>query len=301
MSKLLDCFAGRQLWMLPKARKSIVRYPALLRYYSLSCEDAENIKSQLNYKDAKLLTPKNSGPSTGYKGLMLIACGPVMQYKGMSHLSAPYLDNGIAVINMCNNLMDWAFCKPADKKIDRVLGIVSNKLTQSCPFVLKLYCSGAATYLSSIIKQLSQVGCKLDLKGLIFESGPCEFVANDIVQSSIFFKSQNRYPTVLHQLKEIMPFYTLVLLNGARKRRAQEMVASNTMLHSVPQLYVHSATDHCVDLNHLHRFIEKQQQYKADVTVHSFDDASHMLARMKYPVEYDNVLFNFLHTKCKML
>ena len=54
-------------------------------------------------------------------------------------------------------------------------------------------------------------------------------------------------------------------------------------------------------MDRLHKFIDKQRQYKADITVLTFNDTLHMLHRLKYPKEYDNILFNFLRTKCKML
>ena len=284
-----------------RARNFIIRYQTI-RPYSLSYEEAEKIKSQLQYRDAKLLTPKNGDSSTEYKGIMLLACGPVMKYNSMKQFSTPYLEAGFAVINMNNGFVDFAFCRPADAKINNVLGLISDNISKPCPLVAKMYCSGTPTYLPSIIKKLSQPDCKLKLSGVIFDSSPPLSAAIDVIRASRFFEGQKRYPTVYHRIKEALIPYTCMLVNGVSKRNALDRITSTSSLfQSVPQLYVYSTTDICLDMSRLHKFIDKQCQRKADVTVHTFNDTLHMLHRLKYPKEYDNLLFNFLRTKCKLL
>ena len=74
-----------------------------IRYYSLQYEKAEKIKSQLHYQDAQLVTPKDANPSSVYKGLVILAAGPIAKYPALKKFSTPYLESGLPVITMSNS------------------------------------------------------------------------------------------------------------------------------------------------------------------------------------------------------
>ena len=268
--------------------------------YSLSHEVAEKIKNQLDYRDARLLTPEGANPSSVYKGLVILAAGPIAKYPALKHFSAPYLEFGLPVITMNNGKAAWAFCTPAERRMSRVFDVVSANLTDPCPAVVKVYCSGITTYFPATAAAFSKPSCKLNLVGAIFDSGPPTMTPKDIVLVSKFFSLQNRYSNWFHKMKELSIPLLLATLNGWRKRAALERVMFSSFLHHIPQLYVYSTSDDIIKPDYINKLIDSQRQNNADVTKYTFSDTHHMLHRLKYPKEYDELLIDFLRNKCSL-
>ena len=297
MRRLL-LFVGHRILAKEPQKGFIIGYQ--FRSYSLPHEVAEKIKSQLKYQDAVLVTPKNANPSSVYKGLVILGAGPIAQYPALKQFSKPYLKSGLPVITMKNSLMSWAFCTPAQHKMSRVFNVVSTNLTEPCPVVVKVYCSGSASYLPAAAEEFSKPGCKLKLAGTIFDSGPPMMTPIESIYCSKFFAMQNRYPTWFHQLQELSTPLLLSILNGWRKRASMERLMYSPFLHHTPQLYVYSTSDDIINVDYINKLIDYQRQHNADVTRHTFSDTLHMLHHLKYPKEYDNLLFDFLRNKCKL-
>ena len=285
--------------MLAKKRSFFIR-PHQFRFYSLPHEVAEKIKSQLDHHDACLLTPADANPSSVYKGLVILGAGPIAKYPALKNFSTPYLESGLPVITMSNSMSSFGFCTPAQHKMSRVFNVVCANLSEPCPVVMKLYCSGITTYFSAAAEQFSKPGCKLKLVGAIFDSGPPMMIPMEILLSSKFFALQNRYPTWYHQLKELFMPLLLATFNGWRKRAALERVMYSPFLHHTPQLYVYSTSDYIITADYINKLIGSQRQHNADVTTHTFSDTLHMLHRLKYPREYDNLVFDFIRKKCNL-
>ena len=181
----------------------------------------------------------------------------------------------------------------------RVFDVMSANLTEPCPVVLKLYCSGFTTYFPAAAKEFSRPGCKLHLAGVIVDSGPPTMTLKDMMNLSKFLTLQNRYPTWFHKVRELAVPFLFAILNGQRRRAALDrMIMHSSFLHHTPQLYMYSATDYILKVDYLNRLIGSQQQHNADVTRHIFNDTLHMLHRLKYPNEYDNLVCDFLRKKC---
>ena len=303
MKRLL--FASLSQRRLAKLHSFIVRsppvtFPGQLRSYSLTREVAERIKGQLDHRDARLLIPEDANPSSVYKGLVILAAGPISKYPVLKHFSVPYLESGLPVITMNHSMASFGFCTPAQYKMSRVFNVVCANLSEPCPVVMKLYCSGLNTYFPAAAEQFSKPGCKLKLVGAIFDSGPPTMTPIDIINVSRVFALQNRYPTWYHQLKEIFMPLLLATLNGQRKRAALERVMYGPFLHHTPQLYVYSTSDEIIIIDYINKLIGSQRHHNADVTTHTFSDTIHMLHRLKYPKEYDNLVFDFLRKKCNL-
>ena len=259
------------------------------------------IKSRLNLRDARLVTPENADPSSDYKGLVILAAGPIAGYPALKHFSAPYLECGLPVITMSKCMASWGFCAPAERKMSRVFNVVTSILTEPCLVVFKLYCSASTTYFPAAAKELSKPDCKLKLAGTIFDSGPSTMEPRESINTSKFFASQNRYATWFHRIKELSVPLLLSTLNGLRKRAAMERVMYSPFLNHTPQLYVYSIRDDIIKPDYINKMIDNQQRHNADVTKHIFHDTDHMLHRLKYPKEYDNLLLDFLRKKCSLL
>ena len=284
----------RILFVVHRAKRTFV----IRRCYSLSYEDVEKIKSRLESRDARLLTPENADPSSGYKGLVILAAGPIARYPALKRFSETYLACGLPVITMSNSVVAWAFCTPAERKINRVFNVVSSILTEPCPVVFKMFCSGSTTYFPAVVEELSKPDCKLKLAGAIFDSGPATMKPSVAINTSKFFASQNRYANIYQRIKELSVPLFLTTINGTRKRAAMERVMYGPYLHLIPQLYVYSKTDEIIEPAYINKMIDSQQEHKADVTKHVFEDTLHMLHRLKYPTIYDNLLLDFLKEKC---
>ena len=286
--------------ILAEKRSSFIIIGGQIRSYSLSYEAVEKIKSQLDLRDARLVTPQDADPSSDYKGLVILAAGPIAKYRALEKFSAPYLECGLPVITMNRSVISWAFCTPAERKMNRVFNVVSSNLTEPCSVVFKLYCTASTTYLPAAAKELSKRDCKLKLAGAIFDSGPTTMKPRDIINLGKFFSSRNRYPTWFDGIKELSIPFLLAAINGSRKAGAMERVMHSPFLNHIPQLYVYSRKDDIITVDYITNMIDNQQQHNADVTKHVFNDTDHMLHRLKYPMEYDNLLIDFLGKKCSL-
>ena len=182
----------------------------------------------------------------------------------------------------------------------RVFNVVSANLNEPCPVVMKLYCSGITTYFPAAAEQFSKPGCKLKLVGTIFDSGPMTMTATDTIIGSNILTSLNCYPTLYHQMKDLLMPLLLSILNGRRKKAALDRVMYSSFLHHIPQLYVYSTSDYIITPDYINKLIGSQRQHNADLTIHTFSDTLHMLHRLKYPREYDNLVFDFIRKKCNL-
>ena len=267
----------------------------------LSYKGVEKIKSLLKFGDAQLATPDDVDPTSGYKGLVILGAGPIANYPALKKFSAPYLSCGLPVIMMTKSKSSWAFRAPAERKMSRVFSEVSRILTEPCPVVFKLYCTGSTTWLPAAAKELSKPDCKLKLAGVIFDSGPTSMNPGGIFDLAKFFMLRKRYTTWLDGIKELSIPYLLASINGSRKGAAFERLMESSFLYHVPQLYVQSSTDNVIKVDYINKMIDHHKQHNADVTKHIFIDTPHMLHRLKYPQDYDNLLFDFLRKKCNIL
>ena len=291
--------AGQQ--MLSEKRNFILTViTQQIRSYSLSYEVAETIKSQLNDRDARLVTPEGTVPTSHYKGLVILSAGPASKYHILKRFAEPYLKLGLPVITMLNTRITFAFCTPAQLRISRVFNVVSTNLTEPCPVVMKLYCGGITALMPAAAKEFSKPDCKLKLAGTIFDSGPPMMKSRDIIYAVKFLSSQNRFTSWFHMMKELFKTISLTSINGWRKRVAFERVMYSPFLYLTPQLYIYSTADDVISIDYINKFIKHHQQHNADVTRLTFNDTFHMLHRLKHAKEHDEALYNFLTKKCNL-
>ena len=294
-------------WARTLYRLYMVRSTVQLRAYSLSRESAEKIKNQLSYNRARLHTPEdlpeqNQNFTEGYKGLVVLAAGPVIGQNSLKQLPTLYLQSGFAVMTIIHRQIDYGFCTAADRTVDKMFNILSATLDDSCPIVLKLCCSGSYSYLPRIIHRISQPDCNLNVVGAIFDSGPPLVHWRIILRISQYFHEIGKYRNPLHRLEELILPLLSSTINVRNKRKHLEdlMYSPNTKLITIPQLYVYSLTDFTLDFPYINGMIDKQREYGGDATCYTFPDTLHLFHRLKYPEEYDGLIFEFLRSKCKL-
>ena len=297
MLRLVSCRSAKAIRWLRNTRS----------YTPLSRESTEKIKNQLSYNRARLYTPEdlveNDGTfDGGYKGLVVLAAGPVIGENSLSQLPTWYLQNGFAVMTIVHRQLDYGFCTAADRTVDKMFNILSSSLDDSCPIILKLYCSGSYSFLPRMIQRISQPDCNLNVVGTIFDSGPPLVHWRIILRISQYFHEIGKYPTRLARLKEVILPLLSSTINVRNKRKHLEdlMYSPNTKLNTIPQLYVYSLADFTIDFPYINGMMDKQKEYGADVTFHTFPDTLHMFHRLKYPEEYDKLIVEFLKSKCKL-
>ena len=285
-------------WVMAESRAEWKR--SMIRSYSLSYEAAERIKSQLDNRDARLVTPENIDPSSEYKGLVIVSTPYCGYRRAVNVFCAPYLRAGLPVIFIINVTATIVFNTPAQRKMSRVFNVVSANITEPCPVVMKLFCASFSTYIPAAANELLKHGCKLKLVGAIFDSGPPLLTPMSAIKANRFMSLQNFFPTWFHRMAQLLPFLFVAVVNARRKRVAFERVMYSPFLNDIPQLYVYSTIDEVINTDYVNKLIDYQRQHNADVTVHTFSDTLHILHRWSYPNEYDKMLVDFLAEKCDM-
>lgn len=271
-----------------------------LRAYSLTHEAAERIKGQLIQSQARLITPENSQPTATYKGLLMLTTGPFAKFTTQRRYSELYLQEGFATINFLHSKINFPSCTSCDRKIDRIFDVLSSTITDSCPIVLKFYCSGSLSFLPPIMRRVSQPDCNLRIAGIIFDSTPVYY--NWTTAWNVYQMFDDLAPH-LNQFQKIGgTLYTGVfgLMSRKNKHHYFERFAfnPNSILCTIPQLYIYSPADYIPVLSYLEKVIDEQRKYGADVTTKVFPDTLHMMHRRKYPDEYDNTVRQFINEKC---
>lgn len=273
----------------------------ILRAYSLSYEAAEKIKAQLIPNQARLITPENGKqPRSTYKGLLMMVAGPFAQFTSLKRYSDPYLQQGFAAINIIHSKINFSSCTSCDHKVDRIFNVLSSTITDSCPIILKFYCSGSLSFLPSILRKASQPDCDLRIAGIIFDSTPVYYNWTTAFNVYRMFEDMAQHLTKFQRIRGTLFTGIFGLMGRRNKHRYFERYVfdPNSILCTIPQLYIYSPADYIPVLSHLLKVIDEQKKYGADVTTKVFPDTYHMVHRKKYPEEYDRTVLQFLNEKC---
>ena len=268
------------------------------RSYSLSY-DTQHINLQLNKRQARLLTPDNTDT---YKGLVIMAAGPFTRFHRIKEFSYPYLQAGFAVVNIYHSGFAFASRTVCEKRIGKIFDVLSSTMDQSCPIVLKLYCSGSNSFLPAIIRKASQPDCNLNLTGVIFDSGPPLFEWMAVLATLRLFREVKRNTNLITEIKDFMFFLMFGLpFNTGKQRHTDELMYNpDTLLSTIPQLYLYSFADYVINLQYLQKVINEQKGFGADVSVVTFSDSLHVRLRLKHHELYDETVFQFLRSKCHL-
>ena len=269
------------------------------RSYSLSYVDTQHINLQLNKRQARLLTPDNTDT---YKGLVIMAAGPFTRFHRIKEFSYPYLQAGFAVVNIYHSGFAFASRTVCEKRIGKIFDVLSSTMDQYCPIVLKLYCSGSNSFLPAIIRKASQPDCNLNLTGVIFDSGPPLFEWMAVLATLRLFREVKRNTNLITEIKDFMFFLMFGLpFNTGKQRHTDELMYNpDTLLSTIPQLYLYSFADYVINLQYLQKVINEQKGFGADVSVVTFSDSLHVRLRLKHHELYDETVFQFLRSKCHL-
>ena len=281
------------------ARKNISHHK-IFRAYSLTHGAAERIRGQLIQSQARLITPENSQSTTVYKGLLIIIAGPFAKFSKLKQYSDPYLQEGFAAINILHSKIDFASCTTCDHKTDRIFDVLSSVITGSCPVVLKFYCSGSMSYLPPIMRRASQSDCNLRIAGIIFDSTPVYYTWMSAWNLYRMFDDLAPYLTRFQKIRGALFAGIFGFIGRKNKHHHFEhsVFNPNSILCTIPQLYIYSPVDNVPVLSYLQKVINEQKKYGADVTTKIFPDTLHLVHRKKYPEEYDKTVLRFLTEKC---
>ena len=268
--------------------------------YSLSHEAAERIKYQLIPQQARLIIPEDVQPT--YPGLVILTTGPFTGFSALKKFSDLYLQKGFAVVNVLHDHIDFALCTTCNRKIDKIFDVLSSNVTDSCPIVLKLYCTGSYSFLSPIMRRISQPDCKLKITGIVFDSGPIYVGRESIQNLQYYLEDLGMLKTKFQSVMYIVNSLIFGKLNSRTKHRyfTHYVFNPNSILRTIPQLYIYSLVDTVASASYLQKIINEQKKYGADVTTKVFPDTIHMMHRQKYREEYDATVFQFLTSKCKL-
>lgn len=277
-----------------------MNYHQIHRAYSLSYEAAERIKGQLIKSQARLIIPENSQPTTTYKGIIMLAAGPFAQFTRLKRYSEPYLQEGFAAVNILHSKINFPLCTSCDRKVDRIFDVLSSTITDSCPIVLKFYCSGSTSFLPPILRRVSQPDCNLRISGIIFDSAPVFYNLETGFNVYRMFDDMGRHLNQFQKIRGTLFTGIFGLVSRRTKHRYFERFAfnPNSVLCTIPQLYIYSPVDYIMVLPYLEKVISEQKKYGADVTTKTFPDTYHIVHRRKYPEEYDKTVLKFLTEKC---
>ena len=277
-----------------------INYHQIHRAYSLSYEAAEKIKGQLIKSQVRLITPENSQPTTTYKGIIMLAAGPFAKFTSLKRYSEPYLQEGFAAVNILHSKINFPLCTSCDHKVDRIFDTLSSAITDSCPIILKLYCSGSMSFLPPILRRVSQPDCNLRISGIIFDSAPVFYNWATAFNVYRMFDDMAQHLNQFQKIRGTLFTGIFGLASRRTKRRYFEQFVFNpdSVLCTIPQLYLYSPADYVIVLSYLEKIIDEQKKYGADVTIKIFPDTYHMVHRRKYPEEYDKTVRRFLTEKC---
>ena len=193
-------------------------------------------------------------------------------------------------------VLDAHLLGPARKKMKKLLRAVEETFEDKVPVMLHVFSGGSNIFLYNLLPALAQESCPLQLKGVIFDSGPTEFIRETGMAASKLLKEQKVYTGLSFYIR-LMGALSFHALFGDNRRSERLEMLKNKLLLSVPHLYMFSEGDPVFLPHQARRLIKQQRDRGVSVFEHAWEDRSHVRLYPNHPKEYKEKIEEFI-THC---
>jgi len=213
--------------------------------------------------------------------------------KSLERFAGIYSRIGIPVVCAAPPLPEIWFESLGNVKAKKLLDPFNKSLDAQCSVVLHLFSGAGFTFLPTIIEELRQPNSKLQLSGLVFDSGPALFSLRSGLAAAKLMHQQGGYSRLAYYSSCVGGVVVNAIV-GRKRRSSMRAVLDNPAIR-VPQLYLYSAVDTVALVHEVEREMELQASRGVDVSSHKWSDTVHVRHFREYPEEYTTQVHNFLN------
>lgn len=213
--------------------------------------------------------------------------------RALGKYSKIYTDLGIPSLCLTPNLLELWSSRKGDTLTIKIIDYLTGSREPEAPVnvVFHLFSGTPGIILPALTNQLSAGGSNINVKGIIIDSGPVEFV----------YMSGKR-ALQLAKLNKVVYYIaglagaTVNLLVGRKKRAELVEAMHSPALSSIPQLYLNSESDTVCSPERVKHLVEEQRRMGRDVHHFSWSDSQHVRLYVDHPTEYESQIKSFLKT-----
>lgn len=263
---------------------------SLVRSLTLSTYQTNHLTGSMKKIKGKFYLPQKQ---TNSNHLIILVGWSGSNHKTLQKYANLYTNFGLPTLAIVPSLLDLWFSSRGTKLTINILKTISTKPVN---VLLQLFSGGPIVVLPTLQHYLSQYP-NIDLKGIIFDSGPAEFSYKAGTEASKLLLKQGGFIYYAYAFAAALTGITIEALNGKRKRREVDLVFQSHLLEGVPQLYLCSETDTVVPIERVRELTFKEKEKERDVEIKIWENSEHVRHFMMYPDEYQDQVTRFL---CKI-
>ncbi|XP_011409955.1 PREDICTED: transmembrane protein 53-like [Amphimedon queenslandica] len=214
-------------------------------------------------------------------------------HRALGKYSQIYTESGIPSLCLTPSLLELWSSRKGDTLTLKIIDYLTGSKEPEVPVnvVFHLFSGTPGIILPALTNQLSAGGSNVNVKGIIIDSGPVEFIY-----------TSGKRALQLAKLNKIVYYIaglggtTFDLLVGRKKRAELVEAMHSPALSSIPQLYLNSESDTVCPPERVKRLVEEQRRMGRDVHHFSWSDSQHVRLYLDHPVEYESRIESFLKT-----
>jgi len=227
------------------------------------------------------------------EGIVILLGWAASRVKSLERYADIYSRIGVPVVCSAPSLAEVWFETFGNVKAKKLLCPLNKSLDKQCPVVLHLFSGAGFTFLPTIIEELKQSNSKLQLSGLVFDSGPAEFSLRSGMAAAKLMHQQGGYSRLAYY-SSCAGGVVVNAVVGGKRRSSMRAVLDNPAVR-VPQLYLYSAVDTVALVDEVEREMQLQVSRGVDVSSHRWSDTTHVRHFREHPEEYTTQIHNFLN------
>ena len=259
------------------------------RASSIGRENIQSLGKHLaNLQDARVVCPE----AVKSKGVVILLGWAASRVKSLERYADIYSRIGVPVVCSAPSLPEIWFESLGNVKAKKLLDPLNKSLDEQCSVVLHLFSGAGFTFLPTIVEELRHTNSKLQLSGLVFDSGPAWFGLRSGLAAAKLMHQQGGYSRLAYY-SSCAGGVVVNAIVGRSRRRSMRAVLDDPAIR-VPQLYLYSAIDTVALVDEVEREMKLQANRGVDVSSHQWSDTVHVRHFREHPEEYTAQVHNFL-------
>ena len=244
--------------------------------------------------NAKIYLPSDEGKRSS-NSIAVLAGWAMCSHRALGKYSQIYTELGIPSLCLTPSLLELWISRKGETLTMKIIDYLTrNKEPEaaSIDVVFHLFSGTPGIILPALTNRVLAAGStNVNVKGIIIDSGPVEFV----YMSGMRALQQAKLNKIVYYIAGLGG--TTVNLLVGRKKRAELIGAMQSpALSSIPQLYLNSESDTVCPPERVKHLVQEQRGMGRDVHHFSWSDSQHARLYLDHPIEYKSQIKSFLNT-----
>ena len=236
------------------------------------------------------------------RSLALLVGWAESRQKPLSKFAAIYTKQGIPCLSMACPITTMWFTSLGNKLTDSLLtslDLATPPDDHPINLAMHVFSGGGTAVFPRLLEELAKpyglLSTKIQPKCIVFDSGPTEFSYENGMRAAKLVYKQGGFNFLTYSASRIVGS-TINLFIGSRKR-SELVMALDSPLLNMPQLYLYSTADSVCSSERVERIMEEQREKGRSVESYSWGDSEHVRHLVEHPEQYEELLVGFLRKR----